>query len=82
MEELKALESMGLVLPSVWYIVGVILFGIVGYVVYRHGKAKKRPGILWTGVALMLYPYAVSETWILWLIGSALSGWAYAKWNE
>ena len=30
MEELKALESMGLALPSAWYIAGAILFGIEG----------------------------------------------------
>lgn len=28
MEDLKALGSMGLVLPSAWYIVGAILFGL------------------------------------------------------
>ena len=82
MEELKALESMGLVLPSAWYVVGVILFGIVGYVVYRRGKATQRRGMLWTGVTLMLYPYAVSDTWILWLIGCVLCGWVYIRWNE
>lgn len=82
MEELKALESMGLVLPSAWYFVGAILFGIAGYVFYRRGKATKQRGLLWTGVALMLYPYAVSETWSLWVIGSVLSGWAYSQWNN
>ena len=30
MEELKALESLGLVVPSAWYIAGAILFGIEG----------------------------------------------------
>ena len=82
MEQLKTLESMGLVLPSAWYIVGAILFGIAGYVFYRRGKATKQPGLLWTGVALMLYPYAVSETWLLWVIGCGLSGLAYSKWNN
>ena len=82
MEELKAVESMGLVLPSAWYIVGAILFGIAGYVFYRRGKATKQPSLLWTGVALMLYPYAVSETWLLWVIGFGLSAWAYTKWND
>ena len=82
MEELKALESMGLVLPSAWYIVGAILFGIAGYVFYRRGKATKQPTLLWTGVALKLYPYAVSETWLLWVIGCGLTGWAYTKWYD
>jgi surface polysaccharide O-acyltransferase-like enzyme len=82
MENLKAFESMGLVLPSAWYILGSVLFGIVGYIAYRRGKATKRPSLLWTGVALMLYPYAVSETWTLWVIGFGLCGWAYTKWND
>ncbi len=73
---------MGLVLPSVWYVVGAILFGVAGYIFYRHGRATKRPVMVWTGVALMLYPYAVSETWMLWMIGFALSAWAFAKWNQ
>ena len=73
---------MGLVLPSAWYIVGAILFGIAGYIFYRRGKTTKQPSLLWTGVALMLYPYAVSETWMLWSIGFGLSGLAYTKWND
>ena len=72
---------MGLVLPSAWYILGAILFGIVGLLAYRRGKKTKQPSLLWTGVALMLYPYAVSETWMLWVIGFGLCGWAYTKWN-
>ena len=82
MEELKALESMGLVLPSAWNIAGSILFGIAGYISYRRGKANKQARLLWTGVALMVYPYAVSETWMLWVIGFALSGWAYTQWDN
>ena len=73
MEELKPFKSMGLVLPSAWYVVGAILFGIAGYVFYRRGKATKQSTLLWTGVALILYPYAVSETWLLWVIGCGLT---------
>jgi hypothetical protein len=81
MNELKQLESLGLVLPTPAYIVGAILFGIIGYVVYRRGRKRSRSALTWTGVALMLYPYAVPQTWLLWLIGAALFGWAYAKWD-
>ena len=81
MDELKTLEAMGLVLPSPAYIVGAILFGIIGYVVFRRGRKTERPVLTWTGVALMLYPYAVSETWLLWLVGAGLCGWAYLKWT-
>lgn len=81
MNDLKNLESLGLTLPSPAYIVGSILFGIVGYVAYRRGRKAQRPVLTWSGVALMIYPYAISETWLLWGVGMALCGWLYAKWN-
>jgi predicted membrane-bound mannosyltransferase len=81
MDELKTLEAMGLVLPSPAYILGAILFGIVGYLVFRRGRKTERPVLTWSGVALMLYPYAVSETWLLWLVGAGLCGWVYFRWN-
>ena len=82
MNELQALESMGLVLPGACYIAGAILFGIVGMVVLRRGRKAKQSNLLWIGLALMLYPYAISETWLLWVTGAALTAVAYWKWNE
>ena len=81
MEDIKALESLGLVLPSPAYIAGAILFGIAGYVAYRRGRKAARPVLPWSGVALMLYPYAVPQTWLLWTIGLGLCGWVYVKWD-
>ena len=80
-EELKSLESFGLVLPSPAYLVGAILFGILGYAAFRRGRKTSRPVLIWTGVALMLYPYVVPQTWLLWLVGAGLCGLVYAKWN-
>lgn len=81
MDELKQLESLGLVLPSPAYIFGAILFGILGYVAFRRGRKTSSSSLTWAGVALMVYPYAVQHTWLLWAIGAALCGWVYAKWN-
>lgn len=81
MNELKQLHSLGLVLPSPTYILGAVLFGIIGWVAFRRGSNKSITVLIWTGIALMLYPYGVSETWLLWLVGMALSGLAYAKWG-
>jgi hypothetical protein len=81
MNELKQLQALGLVLPSPAYILGAILFGIIGWVAFRRGRNKSIAVLTWTGVALMLYPYGVSETWLLWLVGMALSGLVYAKWD-
>lgn len=77
MTELNALESLGLSWPTPWYIVGSIVFGLLGYAAYRHGKTAALPRVRWGGVALMVYPYAVSQTWLLWLVGGALCGWIW-----
>ncbi|ABD68490.1 conserved hypothetical protein [Rhodoferax ferrireducens T118] len=81
MDEIKNLESLGLVLPSPAYIVGAILFGIIGYVAFRRGRKTMSPALTWTGVVLMVYPYAVPQTWLLWLVGAGLCGWLYTQWN-
>lgn len=77
MDSLSQLQSLGLTLPGPAYIFGSILFGLVGYAAYRHGKHTERPKTKWVGVALMLYPYAVSRTWLLYAIGCALCAWLY-----
>lgn len=72
---------MGLVLPGPGYLLGAILFGIIGLVAFRHGRKTTHNQLIWCGVALMLYPYAVSDTWLLWVIGLALSAWVAHAWN-
>jgi hypothetical protein len=71
-DDLKALEALGFSLPTPAYLIGAILFGIVGYAAYRYGKKKDAPRIKWLAAALMLYPYAVSDTWLLYLVGTVL----------
>jgi len=69
---LSALQSLGFTLPGPGYLFGSIVFGLVGLVAWRLGKKKERPATKWMGVALMFYPYAISKTWLLYLIGFAL----------
>ena len=73
---------MGLVLPGPWTIAAAILFGIVGLVAYRRGRKTSRPQLTWTGVALMLYPYAIDQEIAVWLVGAALTAWVYLKWAD
>ncbi len=77
MDSLSALQAMGLTLPSPAYIFGAIVFGLIGFVAYRRGKATERKVTLWLGVALMLYPYAVSSTLWLYAVGLALCAGLY-----
>ena len=81
LDQLKALESFGIVLPSPAYLSGAVLFGIIGYVVYRRGRKTARPVLTWAGVTLMVYPYAVPQTWLLWSLGLALCGYVAVKWD-
>jgi hypothetical protein len=72
MDTLEAARALGITLPTPAYIIGAILFGIVGLVAWTYGRRTQRPVSKWLGVALMFYPYAVSQTWLLYVVGGAL----------
>lgn len=59
-------------MPSLSYFLGVCLFSLLGWLAYRRGQTTGMPLTKWAGVALMFYPYAVSATWLLYLVGVAL----------
>ena len=81
MNDVDVLSGLGLALPSPAYFMGLLVFGLVGWLVYRRGRSIARPRLTWSGVALMVYPYGVSQTWLLWLIGVALCAWVYTCWE-
>jgi hypothetical protein len=72
MDTLESLQSLGITLPSPAYIVGSVLFGLIGIAAFRHGRRTGRPRSKWLGVALMFYPYAIEQTWLLYVAGLAL----------
>ncbi len=78
MNDLATLQQLGmglgLELPGPAYLLGAILFGLIGWAAYRHGRKNERPRTWWLGIALMLYPYVVSRTWLLYAVGAALCG--------
>ena len=74
-------QSVGLEIPSIAYIVGAIMFGIIGAVAWRHGRRAGLPRPKWLGVALMLYPYATPQTWLMYLVGAALCVWLVFAWE-
>jgi len=43
MDELSAFAVSGISLPSPAYIVGAVLFGLLGFAAYRYGKKTQRP---------------------------------------
>ena len=76
-DELAALEALGFTLPSTAYIIGAVIFGIAGFVAYWYGKKMSLAVTKWIGIALMLYPYAISATWLLYVVGAGLCVGAY-----
>lgn len=81
METLSALQSLGLELPTPSYIFGAIVFGIVGMVAFWHGRRAQNSRVRWLGVALMVYPYVVSQTWLLYAVGVALTAVVWWEWG-
>ena len=72
MEALAPLQALGLQWPTPAYLFGAIVFGLVGLVAFRSGRRNGRPLRAGLGVVLMLYPYFVSPTWLLYVVGLAL----------
>jgi hypothetical protein len=71
-DALRLAQDAGLTLPSPAWILGCILFSLVGLAVWRYGKAMKETRIRWLGVALMFYGYVAGPTWLLYGVGVAL----------
>jgi len=80
-ELIDTLQDLGIELPSAAYVMGVVLFGIVGMVAFWKGRKLKRPRVKWLGVALMFYPYLVWNTTMLYAVGAALclALWMYRR---
>ena len=49
-----------------------LLFGAIGIAAFRYGKKSDNMKPMAIGVVLMVYPYFIAETWLLYLIGVAL----------
>ena len=81
MNELNSLQSMGLTIPSPPYFIGSVIFGILGYLSFMRGRKMGRSELTWAGLALTLYPIAVTDVWLLWVIGAFLTILVFFKWN-
>jgi hypothetical protein len=81
MDSESSLGAMGLELPSLAYIVGALIFGVFGWAAFRWGRKAQDQAMTWGGVVLMVYSYAVAQTWMLWLFGLALTGWLLSRWR-
>ena len=58
-------------------IIAGLIFSSVGWILFKHGRKEAENKIVVIGLALMLYPYFIESTKLMWLIGLALSAWGY-----
>lgn len=68
-------------MPDFSILFAALLFGTAGLAAFVYGKknASWRPMVV--GVALMVYPYFVEQTWLLYGLGVALCA-ALFFWHE
>ena len=59
-------------MPGPAALLASLLFGVIGFAAFRYGKKQ----VLWPpiaiGLALMVYPYFVSQVWLIYAIGCVL----------
>lgn len=60
-------------MPSPAGLFASLIFGIVGIAAFRYGKKSALIIPMVLGIALMVYPYFVPETWMIYAIGCALT---------
>ena len=60
-------------MPTPGALFGMIIFGAIGLAAFAYGKKEMSPRPMVLGVALMIYPYFVSQTWCLYAVGALLT---------
>jgi hypothetical protein len=61
-------------MPSPAVVFAWLIFGVVGIAACTYGWKKGLWQQMGIGLALMAFPYFVSQTWLLYAIGLALCG--------
>ena len=72
---------LGLVSNQTAFITGIVVFLVMGLLAFRRGKQTRRVEFTVIGLALMVFPYAVSQAWLLWSIGAALLVLLAVRWK-
>ena len=72
MDPTTLIHAAGPHLPSPGYLFGMLMFSLIGYVAFRHGRRSERKSAIGIGVALMLFPYVISSTLWLYVVGGLL----------
>jgi uncharacterized protein (DUF983 family) len=66
------LQALASDLPGPAYWIAIVVFSIVGMIAFWRGRRHQWQTTKWLGLALMLYPYIVWSTPMLYVVGSGL----------
>ncbi len=58
-------------IDPIWFLLSLLIGGI-GFVAFMYGKKQKRLPQMAAGVVLLVYPYFVSNVWIMLGIAAAV----------
>ncbi|MEO7062779.1 MAG: hypothetical protein ABI082_03260 [Dokdonella sp.] len=59
-------------MPTPTNLFGLIIFSMTGFAMFSYGRKQAKWRMAGIGVALMIYPYFVDQTWVLYAVGAAL----------
>ena len=74
-------SSLGLDLSPGALLAGFV-FSVVGVYAFKMGRKTQNTGVIWTGVALMVYPLFLNGALKLWIAGLALSALGWFFWTR
>jgi hypothetical protein len=63
--------EMGMLQLDAANLIGGLVFGSIGFVAFVYGKRMNLWKIMFCGLALMIFPYFISDDIMIFLIGSA-----------
>ena len=59
-------------MPSPAALFALVVFGVIGTVALMYGKRMQQWKTMIVGGALLVFPYFVAQTWLIWAVGCAL----------
>lgn len=62
---------------NIWNILAMVLFGAIGFIAFSYGKKMQNFKAMGVGLALMIYPYFVTNTFWNFVVGSILTAGLY-----
>jgi len=64
-------------MPSPAVIIAAVLFGTIGLVSFNYGRKNICWGPMVIGLGLMVFPYFIAQTWLVYAVGAALCAGLY-----